>query len=574
MTVGGHTGRTPVVAVLLCGLLAGTAVRASPAPAPEAPDARAISRSVATEADGPRGQALKVEVVAGDADSERLLVFRGNILFSDYVYRSLLQLPGGARATRADADAVATRLRSFLRLAGYDLSTVATRVEGEQIVVEIDEGQLDKIVVFGSGIIETLRFRLELFLPAGIFDRLRLEQQLRDLARRYDLNRYSYELVPAAAGSSDGSLFKSMESLLGLPGYRPGQRYELHILVASNPWSRGLSPEVFMQGPEGLGVGGRFRSEGLAFSADRWEAVFRVAGNLRFDLDEPGSRVVFSRGLGEVRWLSPPLGTPTLRSALALRAEFLSQQRGDLGLENFDLVAVGPDLNLSWEPFPALLVAVAAGAERRFLFNLQHTTAEPDLGRPPGAQTRVYVATKVDMVANPGELRTDRRQHIGVEARWYLSTPSSAEAFWLRADYQQRILIGWHELRVDLAGAWLAGAVLFPDEQSIGDTLNGAFGEELFTRGLVGARLEFRFSVVRDAAKLGLFYGQVLYGEVERRSLDGTGVTLQPATAGAGGPCFNLLLADEFETGVYFAFGWTPSGRFSFSPSLYLRQVF
>src|SRR5207245_10271499 len=128
----------------------------------------------------------------------------------------------------------------FLRRAGYDLATVRAEVHGEHIAVDIDEGRLDKIIVFGEGIMETFRFKLELSMPAGVFNRPILERQLRVLADRYRLRRYSYQLVPAEVQENPGPRTAQIE----LPGIRPGLRYELHILIASSPWSRGFSPEV------------------------------------------------------------------------------------------------------------------------------------------------------------------------------------------------------------------------------------------------------------------------------------------------------------------------------------------
>src|SRR5579863_2564237 len=68
---------------------------------------------------------LKVEILAPSSASQKpLLVFRGNLLFSEYVYRSFLQLPQEARATPEEARSIADKLRTFLRSGGYDLAVV------------------------------------------------------------------------------------------------------------------------------------------------------------------------------------------------------------------------------------------------------------------------------------------------------------------------------------------------------------------------------------------------------------------------------------------------------------------
>src|SRR5205807_3097248 len=93
-----------------------------------------------------------------------LLVFRGNVALLEDIYRSSLDLPANARATDDTARQTATRLSRFLHRAGYGLASVRARVQGEQIVVDVDEGRLDKVIFLGGGAFETLRLRLELHL--------------------------------------------------------------------------------------------------------------------------------------------------------------------------------------------------------------------------------------------------------------------------------------------------------------------------------------------------------------------------------------------------------------------------
>ena len=158
---------------------------------------------------------------AAGVTAPALVALRGNVLFDELVYRSTLDLPESARATPTEALAVSAKLLGFLRRAGYDLATVRAKVEGEHIAVDIDEGKLDKIVVFGEGIMETFRFKLELSMPAGVFNRPTLERQLRVLADRYRLRHYSYQLVPAAVQESCTS---SSRPARGRGGSRPRSR--------------------------------------------------------------------------------------------------------------------------------------------------------------------------------------------------------------------------------------------------------------------------------------------------------------------------------------------------------------
>src|SRR5437763_1404471 len=70
-----------------------------------------------------------------------------------------------------------------------------------------------------------------------------------------------YGLVPAPLQDSSGPQGAQLEPPPRLPGFRPGQRYELRIVVASSPWSRGFAPDLSIRTPEGRGGGGHHREQ-------------------------------------------------------------------------------------------------------------------------------------------------------------------------------------------------------------------------------------------------------------------------------------------------------------------------
>jgi hypothetical protein len=508
-------------------------------------------------------------VFASDVTKRPLVEFRGNVLFDELLYRSVLDLPDSARATPAEARAVSAKLLGLLRRAGYDLGVVRASVQGEQIMVEIDEGRLDKIIVLGQGLMETFRLKLELSMPGGVFNRPLLERQLRALAQRYQLRHYSYELVPTQVRESYGPQIEELEPPPSVPGFRPGQHYELRIVVASSPWSRGFAPDLSIGSPEGLGGGGHYREQDVFAPDDRWEVRVRLAGAIRQHLDSTSSRPVLTRAFADGRWFSPPVITESLRPALTVRADLLSLQRADLRLDRFDQATFAASFDASVFR-PSLLVALGVGIERRFLVGLVKAIgANPSVDETPRAQTRPYAEALADLVFNPGELRTDRKHTLDVEGRLYFGSPSSDEAVWLRATYQRHVPIGWHELGWQVRGTLLTGQVLFPDEESLGGHLHGAFGLTDFARKLGSAGVEFRYSLLRDVFKVGLFYDQALFGALDRM----TGIE-SVNCAGAGGPALHLLLADQFQIDAYLAMAWNSVGTTDLASTLMLRQVF
>src|SRR5712671_3480869 len=264
-----------------------------------------------------------------------LLVFHGNVGLVDGVYRSVLDLPPSTKATPANADAVATRLQRFLHDSGYVLAIVRASAQGEQILVEVDEGRLDKIIFLGGGAFETLRLRLDLNLRDGVFNKPDLERQLAALAERLGLGEFAYEVVPVAyVEPQDLQLDaeQSREPSLGL--LRPGRPYELRILVQAREFRSGVSPELEVNSLEGGGLGATYRSGGLLKEQDRFQLGGRVAGALRGRLDGNGSYLTFTRLLVDGEYETPPLAR-VLRPSIRARADLSNRQRGDLHVEAF-----------------------------------------------------------------------------------------------------------------------------------------------------------------------------------------------------------------------------------------------
>src|SRR6266446_5759773 len=210
-----------------------------------------------------------------------LLAFHGNVALVEDVYRTVLDLPAATKASPESARAVAARLQKFLHDSGYVLATVRARAEGEQIVVEVDEGQLDKIIFLGGGAFETLRLRLDLNLRDGIFNKPELERQLRALGRRLGLGEFAYEVIPVAHLEPPG-LELDLEPIKQTPpGFAGlGRPYELHILVQPGLFRPGISPELEVDSLEGGGVGATYQSGRLLYKQDRYQIGGRLAGAL------------------------------------------------------------------------------------------------------------------------------------------------------------------------------------------------------------------------------------------------------------------------------------------------------
>jgi hypothetical protein len=502
-----------------------------------------------------------------------LLVFRGNVALLEDVYRSFLDLPASTRATPANARSVATRLASFLHRAGYALATVRARPEGEQIFVDVDEGRLDKVIFLGGGAFETLRLRLDLQIQQDVFNQPELERQLASLARRLGLGEFAYEIVPVPNVSSPKVQLDDYDPIekISMGVVRPGRPYELHILVQPGRFRPGISPELEIDSVEGGAIGATYHSGRLFFQDDRWEVGGRVAGALRQKLDGSGSGFAFTRALGEFGYQTPPIAG-VLRPSIRGLAMMTDRQRQDLHLESFMFGILDAGLHLLFIPIPHVRASLGGGLERRLLYSVEPVPGQPSaVGASYGvAQTRRYGEAALELTFDPESIRRDRHHLLGIDARIYGPPRDGLKSSTRLASwYQKMFAFGWNEFCVELRGISRTGFVLFPEEESIGGSvLRGPFGGE-YARTLGGLQLEYRFSVLRDVFKLGVFHNLAAYGAIDR-------VTDQEklSFANAVGLGAHALLIDEFQLDAWFGVGWSTHSRFDKGAALAIRQAF
>jgi hypothetical protein len=497
-----------------------------------------------------------------------LLVFHGNVALLEDVYRSALDLPAGSRATPATARTVATRLSSFLHRAGYALASVRARVEGEQIVVDIDEGRLDKVIFLGGGAFETLRLRLDLHLAEDVFNQPELERQLQSMARRLGLGEFAYEIVPVPGMASPAAPADEIEPLEKIGLARPGRPYELHILVQPGTFRPGLSPELEIDSVEGGAIGATWHSGHLFFQDDRWELGGRIAGALRQELEGQGSNFTFTRALGELQYQSPAIAgvlRPSLRASAALN----DNQRADLGLESYMYATLEAGLHLVFTPVLLVRSSVGGGIQRRMLYSLDPVTGSTFDSSYSVFQTRAFAEALLELTFDPQTLRRDRHHRLGLDARVYgPPEPPGQSALHLGVWYQKMFPFAWNELWVEVNGMSRTGRVLFPEEASMSGPLRGPFGDQ-YARKFASLDLEFRYSLMRDVLKLGLFHNLVAYGAIDRTT-DREKATL----ADALGLGFHALLIDEFQLDAWFGVGWSTLGSFDRGGALQIRQAF
>jgi hypothetical protein len=500
-----------------------------------------------------------------------LLVFQGNVAIIEDVYRALLDLPADSKATPASARSVAIRLRRFLHLAGYTLATVQAQVEAEQIAVQIDEGRLDKIIFLGGGAFETLRLRLDLHLHDEVFNKPELERQLKGLARRLGLSEFAYEIVPVTNIEPQQLQLDEIDPIeqLSLGLVRPGRPYELHILVQPGVFRPGISPDLEVNSLEGGGLGATYSTGRLLLAEDRERLSGRLAGALRQSLDGSGGYLAFTRLRGEAVYEAPPIAG-FLRPSLRARVDLSNRQRSDLNLESAQFATL-EGAALLVLPLPPLTISLGAGVERRLLFSLRPATGQtPPTPLTPFAHTRNFAEITLKATLDPEAIRRDRHHELELSARVYGAPHAGTDgALHLFARWQKMFAMGWNELWLGAIGVSRTGFVLFPEEESIGgDPLRGPFGSE-YARRLVTFQAEYRYSLLRDVFKLGLFHNAVAYGKLDRAAQ-----TERVGVADSFGLGVHALLIDEFELDAYFGAGFASGSQSSGGAALLIKQAF
>jgi hypothetical protein len=510
-------------------------------------------------------------LLAALAAQPQLVVIRGNVALVQDVYRAELDLPDTARADSATARAVAVKLRKFLHRSGYSLANVEAYVAGAQIIVDIDEGRLDKIIFLGGGAFTTLRLRLDLHIHDDVFNRPELERQLRALSKRLGLADFAYEIVPVGNAPLPKLQLDEIEPLeavsMGL--LRPGRPYELHILIQPGVFHPGLEPEIEVDSIEGGGLGLTYHGGGLLGADDRFNVGGRIAGAVVTKLDGTTSSPQFTRGIFDASYETPAIAN-IVRPSMHVGFDLSDRQRFDLRYESFQFAVLDVGAQALFQIMPGFTASIGTGVTRRILYDVRpQANVVPALPPFDLAQTRQYGELSTELIFDPSNLRRDQHHSLYLATRVYNRPHDNEEGeiFGL-ARYQKVFQLNWNELWLEARGISRSGFVIFPEEESLGGDLRGTFVNE-YARKLVSLDLEYRYSLMRDIFKVGVFHNLAGYGAINRTT-NGERLSL----ANAFGLGVHALILDAFQLDAYYGFGFASGGKTDHGAALYIRQAY
>jgi len=512
----------------------------------------------------------------GTASRREPIVFSGNLVLNDEVYLAVLDLPPDFAADKSGAALVRSRLLAFLHRAGYELARVETAVEGNRILVDIDEGRVEKIILRGQGSLRTVQVLLNLSLPHNIFNRPYLERQLMALRAQSGVEVERFELVhtsqvPHLGPQVEdlGPIVDDIGRFVGHPLIPPRADYELHILFRRREWATGPGIVAGLGGGEGLRLGLEYRGEGLAFAKDRWSAGTQFGAKIRSRLSDGRAYLALTRALAELQWYMPRLRLG-LRPVVTARGELTSRQRPDIGLESYYATRAQLTLGLSYELFRGATVALGLGGEELEVFHLRAVEGgDPAAGVGPSSTLRPYLSGTAQLVFDADELRRDRHTELEFTGRHY--PRGTGSGYGLTSYRFQRVTeVGWHDLWLTSRGAWIWGSVPFIEEQPVGGLhVRGVFDERFYAKHVASGGLEVRFSLTRDIYKVGGFADVAVFGEMDRASS-----SEKPRVVGSVGPSFHALIADVFQLDLYYAIGLAGHGEAERGFTAALKQAF
>jgi hypothetical protein len=520
--------------------------------------------------------------LAGSASAEdpipyrEAIVFSGNVVLNDEVYLAVLDLPPDFQADPEGANLVREQLLAFLKRAGYELARVETAADDGRLLVDIDEGRVEKIILRGQGSLKTVLVLLGLNLPHNVFNRPYLERQLSVIRAESGLEVEHFELVRTSEVAHLGpqverlgSIVDDLGRFVGHPLIPPRADYELHILFRRREWATGAGIVAGLSGVDGLRLGLEYRGENLWLDNDRWGAGAQLGTKIRSRISNGNAYPALTRAIAELQWLTPPLSTH-LRPALSARGELMSRQRPDVGLESYIATRVQLVAALSYEVFRGATIAIGLGAEELDVFELSRVAGSGDIaGVGPSSTLRPYLNGTAQLVFDVDELRRDRRHELEVTGRHY---PREAGRGYGLTTYRYQLVseLGWHDLWFSSRGAYIWGAAPFIEEQPVGGLhVRGVFDERFYARRVVSGGFEARFSLTRDVYKVGGFVDMAVFGELNRAN-----GTERPRLVGSVGPSFHALIADVFQLDIYYGIGLAGGGEAERGFTVALKQAF
>ena len=495
------------------------------------------------------------------AHAETELVITGASLLSEKKVRATAgPLPSTIHLDRWAKGAINRILRLY-KIRGYTYARAWYRADPDgQLRIDIDEGRMAGVVFLDASAKESFIFRMSLNLPGDIYQKTMVENAMKWLleSNKERLVDLTYKVVDRSELVTNilGDVVPARELQIKLVHKR---RFGWMLGATLNS-TYGLEPRV------------RFLSEGMIIKNDSLLSQLEVAVPYRRLLLEPDPKFTWVHGLLRIHYQLPAYFDGFLVPGIETEAELSYYARTDIG---FASLRTGRWLAVSEIGFyilpPLLKIVAGMGASDTYVFNVAKLQPGPDgqIVVVPRERNRQRILIRASLVLDldsEEKLRTARKRKLQIDETISFSKYSRVLSD-SQVDFQFPFQFGLHDLILRARGLYLAGEILFWDEQPLsGSCMRAFFGDRYWVRETIQAEIAFRGAIWSDKVKLGLFNEVAAYRDA-----------MQPgrpfASADAFGPSVHFLFMDQFSLDLYYAFGFAPMG-FSHNFSLNLQSVF
>lgn len=449
------------------------------------------------------------------------------------------------------AQQVENLISDFLHASGYELARVDAYPRGGRIVVELDEGRLDKTVFIGQNVFRTLELQVTFDLPGNVFNRPLVELHLAEVKRLFGLEGARFEIVTLDAEAGDRIDVDKTNFFRHLEVLRPGQPHELHVYLKYPERQPGLAIDVVVNSVNGLMLEGTYLLRSLFAEGDRFEVGAGVGARIVDPFASEQERITLARVKFGALWSTPPLGVPWLRSTLLFEGDLRGRRRFDLGVQEYFYFPLRGELNLGFEAEDVALLTLGGGIEQAYLFGVRlraGTTLAPEVNQVPGESFRGFARAYGRLVFDPSTVRQARRHVLELEGRYYPKGDLRDNFLVADANYKGAVTFGYEELRMRLQGTIVEGDVSYAEQIQLGvEHLLVAYQHTFVDRvGALG--LQYRIALNGDRFKIGIF-DTVAVIEGLRADPDKLEIINE---AGLGA---HFLWLDSLEVDTYFGFG-------------------
>jgi hypothetical protein len=188
----------------------------------------------------------------------------------------------------------------------------------------------------------------------------------------------------------------------------------------------------------------------------------------------------------------------------------------------------------------------------------------------PGVSNRGFLRLTTAYTFNPEELRQDWKNTVSLALQAYKPF-NAGDSGYVYADLQVRhtLPLGWNEIRVGARIAGEVGNVWYVDELLLDDHLRIGFGLSKHTLRVSSLSAEFRYSLLRDKLKIGVFQDLGLWQHLRRD--DPQQLADLAGSTGAG---LFMFLWDTLQIDMFYGVGWSTDGYKSPGFALAIKEAF